>query len=453
MMARGANLRRPRGTAGGEVSIDARILIVARDDAWAGPFSEGLDRLGWRTITARGPYAAIAALGDLKVEAVIIDAQDEGAAALARRLKAAYAPRRLPIVGIGASEIGDAAHPFDMLIAPPLHPSQAVHRLESLIRLAVAQEEFDLRVQTFAERGRRLEALEIDSSPLRVLAVGEPAPRFLALSNALEESGADVVGAFTAYTAFDYLHERHFEAVVLWSRDDCREALSIANGMRRNTRLYHIPALLCSERAAEADVWDKGVTDVASPDAASGEMARRVVELAGAYRRQNNVRLALEKARGSGLMDAATGLFTRDLFAAHLTRLAHASRDRNRPLTVCVLKLADSPAVSMARAGGWLDRAIPQIGAMIGRLVRVEDTAARLGAEVFALALPGAILAAGRAAGERIAAVIACTAFSCGDGAPFVAEFDLGVAEVRPGESAARALEDAAASAMRRQAG
>ena len=36
------------------------------------------------------------------------------------------------------------------------------------------------------------------------------------------------------------------------------------------------------------------------------------------------------------------------------------------------------PEVTQARVGGWLDRAIPQIGSMIGRLVRVEDTAARL---------------------------------------------------------------------------
>ncbi|MDX5331290.1 MAG: hypothetical protein LPJ86_07145, partial [Caulobacteraceae bacterium] len=40
--------------------VQARVLIVARDDSLAGPLAEGLDRLGWRTITARGPYAGIA---------------------------------------------------------------------------------------------------------------------------------------------------------------------------------------------------------------------------------------------------------------------------------------------------------------------------------------------------------------------------------------------------------
>jgi two-component system cell cycle response regulator PopA len=431
--------------------VQARVLIVARDDVLAGPLAEGLDRLGWRTVTARGQYAAVASLSDLQIEAAIIDLAGGGdeALALAQKLKAACAPRRLPVIAIGDPDPALQSHGFDLTLAAPLHPSQAAMRLESLVRLAVSEEEFELRLETFIERGRRLDLPEADQSPLRVLAIGEPAPQFLALSNALAHSGAEVVGAFTAYTAFDYLHERTFDAVVLWAGENPQEALSIASGLRRNTRLYHTPALLYMRRESyvtTSEAYHRGVSDVASPETPEDETARRVIELARSYRRQSAVRNALEKARGSGLMDASTGLFTRDLFAAHLARLAHASRLRNRPLSVCVLKVSERPEVTAARAGGWLDRAIPQIGSMIGRLVRVEDTAARLGPEVFALALPATGLAAARAAGERIAAVIGCTAFESGDGKPpFVADFDIGVAQVAGAESAGRALEEAAA--------
>ena len=439
--------------------VQARVLIVARDDALVGPLSEGLDRLGWRTITARGPYAALAALSDLQIEAVLIDLRSMGedALTLPRRLKNACAPRRLPVVGIGDPDPSLQAHAYDLALAAPLHPTQAVMRLESLVRNAVAEEEFELRLETFAERGRRLETPDSDTSPFRVLAIGEPAPQFLALSNALSRSGAEVVGAFTAYTAFDYLHERPFDAVVLWAGDTATEALSIAAGMRRNTRLYHTPALLYMREESYATIseaFHRGVSDVASPETPEVETARRVVELARSYRRQTGIRKALERARSSGVMDAATGLFTRDLFAAHLGRLARASRVRNRALSVCVLKVADRPEVLQARSGGWLDRAIPQIGSMISRLVRVEDTAARLAPEVFALALPSTPLGAARAAGERIAAVIGCTAFEAGDGAaPFVIDFDIGVAKVDGAETAGRALEEAAAAAQARRAG
>ena len=57
------------------------------------------------------------------------------------------------------------------------------------------------------------------------------------------------------------------------------------------------------------------------------------------------------------------------------------------------------------------------------------------------------------AAGERIAAVIACTAFEAGERPAFVVEFDIGVAEVDENENAARALERAAAKALQQKAG
>lgn len=436
-------------------AVQARVLIVARDDAVAGPLAEGLDRLGWRTVTARGPHAALASVGDLQIEAVIVDLASlgEDGLSLARRLKTESAPRRLPVVAIGDPSNASEALGFDLVLAAPLHPAQAAMRLESLVRLAVSEEEFELRRTTFAERNRPLEAPELDPAPYRVLAIGEPAPQFLALSNALARNGAEVVGAFTAFTAFDYLHERPFDAVVLWAGDNPQEALSIAAGLRRNTRLYHTPALLYMRRDSyltTSEAYNRGVSDVASPETPESETARRVVELARGYRRQTAVRQALEKARTSGLMDSVTGLFTRDLFAAHLARLAEACRQRNRPLSVCVLKVSDRPEVRQARANGWLGRAIPQIGSMVSRLVRVEDTAARLGPEVFALALPATPAKAGRAAGERIAAVIGCTAFEAGDGkTPFVIEFDIGVAEVRSAATAGRALEDAAKAAGR----
>jgi two-component system cell cycle response regulator PopA len=436
--------------------VQARVVIVARDDALAGPLSEGLDRLGWRTVTARGGYAALAAVADLKIEAAIVDLTEAENLDIGRRLKEACAPRQLPVIGIGDPHPSLEARGFDVTLAPPLHPAQAAMRLETLVRTAVAEEEFELRVETFADKGRALDVPEVDSTPYQVLAIGEPAPQFLALSNALAANGAQVIGAFTAYTAFDYLHERRFDAVVLWAGENPQESLSIAAGLRRNTRLYHTPALLYmrpESYVTAAEAYHRGITDVATPETAEGETARRVVELARAYRRQTSVRQALESARSSGLMDPATGLFTRELFAAHLAQLAYAARQRNRALSVCVLKIAHKPELAQVRKGGWLARAIPQIGSMIGRLVRVEDTAARLAPEVFALALPATPASAARAAGERIAAVIGCTAFEAGDGKPpFVVEFDLGVAEVGPGDTAGRALEEAAAEAYARKA-
>jgi two-component system cell cycle response regulator PopA len=434
--------------------LQARVLIVAGDDSAAGPLAEGLDRLGWRTVTARRAISAVAALADLQIQAAIVDLASVGDEAkdLVARLRAACAPRRLPVIAIGAPDAFQKDRGFDLTLAGPLQPAQAVMRLETLVRTSVAEEEFELRQETFSERGHVLDPPEIDPSPFRVLAIGEPAPQFLALSNALARNGAEVIGAFTAFTAFDYLHERPFDAVVLWAGENPQEALSIAAGLRRNTRLYHTPALLYMQAQSSitaSEAYHRGISDVATPETPETETALRVVELARSFRRQKAVRAALDHARSSGLMDAATGLFTRDLFAAHVVRLARGAQERNRPLSLCVLRVSERPDLKAPRAGGWVARAVPQIGSMIGRLVRVEDTAARLAPEVFALALPATPLHAARSAGERVAAVIGCTAFEAGHGAtPFVVEFDLGVALVPTADSVGYALEQAAAAAQ-----
>jgi len=427
----------------------ARVLILSAADAVTGPLAEGLDRLGWRTVTARTLEAALITLGDFPIEAAIVDCAAGPDLAAAAALRAAVKPLRLPIIALAPSGGRGDFTAFDLVLPSQPHPSQAALRLEQSVRAAVAEEEFALRRDTFGERGVHLELPSEPSRPARVLVVGEPAPAFLALSNALQETEAvDVVAAFTAYTAFDYLHERPFDAVVLWGGDDQASALAIAGGMRRNTRLYHVPTLLYLKANADlnlSEAYNRGVTDVAAPDVPESESAGRIMALARAYRRQTAVRDALDKVRGSGLMDAATGLFTRDLFATHLARLGRSSQALRRPLSVCVLKVAERPEVTRAREGGWLDKAMPQIGSMIARLVRAEDTAARLGPEVFALALPATGPSQARLVGERIAAVLGCTAFESGEGeAPFVIEFDVGVAKLEPGQSAADALETAA---------
>ena len=113
-----------------------------------------------------------------------------------------------------------------------------------------------------------------------------------------------------------------------------------------------------------------------------------------------------------------------------------------------MLRIADTPEIARARAKGMLERAVPQIGSMVARLVRSEDSAGRLSNEVFAIALPATTLAQARNVGERISAVISCTAFDSGQGKPpFVVEFTIGAAELQPGETASAALMRAAQNA------
>ncbi|MDI7774487.1 diguanylate cyclase [Asticcacaulis sp. EMRT-3] len=429
----------------------ARLLLLSREDSWSQALSDDIDRLGLRTISASTPEAACMALGDLAIEAVLVNETCQQAwPDLTARLRAAAAPRHIAIIMMR----NDARHTvpagWDMAFTSEAHPQQIVVSIEHLVRACIAEEEYVTRCETFAADLQDLDTLMKAQPPLSLLSVGQPDPEFLAMSHALKAQGVDVVAALSSYSAFDYLHDKNFDAVLLWGGEQPSEALAIAAGMRRNTRLYHTPVLLRLNRLVELDMGDaflRGVNDIANPSATVVEIADRLTRLASGHRRQSTIRKTLEAMRHRPEMDEGTGLFGRDLFAAHLARLTKACRARQRGLSICVLRIADTPEITRARSRKALDRAVPQIGSMISRLVRAEDSAGRLSNDVFALAMPATTLAEARSVGERISAVVSCTAFDSGQGKPpFVVEFIVGAAELEPGETAAAALIRAAAA-------
>jgi len=433
------------------LTFPPRLLLLSRDEAWAQALADELDRLGLRTIAAASSEAACAALGDLGIEAVLIDEVGcEVSLTLVERLRKAASTRHIAVV-IMRSDKAVVPEGWDMVFTRDAHPQQIVLSVEHLIRGCICEEEYVTRCATFAADLPDLDAQMVSQPPLGLLCVGQPDPEFLALNHALKGQSVDVVAALSSYGAFDYLHDRAFDAVLLWGGEHPSEALAIAGGMRRNTRLFHTPVLLRLNRLVEIDTGDaflRGVNDIANPSAGVPEIAERLVRLAKSYRRQTTLRKTLDAMRHRPEMDPSTGLFGRDLFAAHLARLSQVSRERQRTLSLCVLKIADTPEIARARAQGALERAVPQIGSMISRLVRSEDTPGRLSNEVFAIALPATSLAQAGNVGERISAVISCTAFDSGHGKPpFVVDFTIGAAELRPGETAAAALTRAAGNA------
>ncbi len=354
------------------LALTARVLIVARDDVFARGLAHDLDQAGWRSITARGVNSGLIALQDFPIEVAIVMLGDDEATAVetAQRLKLASAPRRLPVLAIGRPENAPAEQEgFDLVLAAPLSAPQAAQRLEQLVRAAIAEEELELRRATFAEQGGRLERPRPDPRPLRVLAIGEPTPSFLGLSNVLKQHGVEVTGAFTSYTAFDYLHDRAFDAAVLWGGATHDEALSVAAGLRRNSRLYHLPTLLYLRSSAEidlADAYRRGLTDVAGAETPEGETALRVIALAKTYRRETAIRQALERARGSGVMEAETGLFTPRTVRRPSLALGHR-RAGAEPAPVGGGPARRGPAGGVAGARGRVAGARPASDRVHGR--------------------------------------------------------------------------------------
>lgn len=412
-----------------------QVLIVARNVAAASKLGEDLAALGWPCALAAGRHEAKAMLATGEFKAAIVYLNGLGGAL----------DLATPTIAVADHSGLNTPSNADLLLAGPVHPLQVATQLQALTRTALTRGEFARRQDTFAEAGMQLPTLPPDDSPLRILTVAEPAPPVLALTNALAEAGAQVTNALTTYTAFDYLQQGRFDAVAMWTGAGRQEALSIASGLRRNTRLFHIPVYLQqSEDAVVApqDAYRRGVSDLAAPNTTEAEAAWRILALARAFRVQTNVYNALTQP--------AIGHFPPPLFATHLARLA----SDERCLSVCVLKVALGPQAATARAGGWLEAALSEVGTMIQRLARVYDTSSRLAPDVFALALPDTDLAGARAVAARITTVVNCTGFTSTPGAaPLMLSLAAGIAEVATPAGVGAALETAAAQADAELAG
>lgn len=425
--------------------LAADVLIVAAHEQVARALSVGLGDLGWFTITATDPGSALAVIEDLDIKIVIIDmaSNDPGQLSLPEKLRAACHPRILPILGLSPPATLREAHSFDLILATPAEALQLDFRIGPMVRMAMAKEELGLRLTTLARLGGAMSELPRVSERGCVLSVGEPGPQVLSLANRLREQGLDVISALTPNSAFDYLHGRTFDAVVIWGGQDDPAALSLARGVRRNSQIYHTPIILMTTERSSDDLkiaYGLGVSDVASPECPVDETAHRILELARSFRDLRVTQDQLSRALGD------QDILPWTTFSTHMETLTQAAGERMRPLSVCILRLADGRASDLA-----LTNALDQAGSMIRRLIRIEDCMARLDATSFAVLMPATPTDYARIAGERIRSVLACAAFDGAAGKGHVVlDFKVGVAGISNGETVAaslnRAAEDAQAS-------
>ena len=446
---------------GNLVQSEARVLLVTQARSARSGLINGLNRLGWPATATSSAEVALQILAKAKIDVVVIDLIQASkttlkeAAILGRQLKAALAPKTVMVIALANPEPLAAHKGLDLVMTDPLDPAQLARGLEVMVRLAMAQDEIALRTETFATLGSPLVVPIELQTPYQILMIGQPAPQMLAIYNALIKTGAEVSATFSMAAGFDSLHRMQVDAVILRAANQPEQALSMAAATQRNSAHHHLPISLLLSESPSVDAshaLNRGISDLISADTDEGIVANQVLEMAGTYRRIRAAKAALATSRQSDLMDAATGLFTAPLFAIHLFGLNRSAIARGRPLSICVLRISERRDTAKARAQGWLDPVMPQLGAMLTRWVRGEDSVARLGPDIFALALPGTSARSARLAAERVAAVVSCTQFGSGGGqSAFIIEFDIGVAEVAEGESPAKTLERAASGVLQRR--
>ncbi|MFW6412634.1 MAG: hypothetical protein ACOC0V_00720 [Oceanicaulis sp.] len=305
--------------------------------------------------------------------------------------------------------VGDHG-PADARLRAPAHAVQIAARLRAMIRLSVLEDVARLRSVDAADAGSPPIAPAPPAERSCVLFVGAPCPAFMRLQHAMAGAKIDTVAAFSTFNAFDYLHERAFDAVVLNADPKPDLAHTVCSAMRRNTRLYHTPAILLTrgESYAHADeAFARGASDLLDADAPAAEMRERITALTGERRRRRAAKALLEACRAAPLLDQNSDLFGAEFGERHLKSLAASASVRKQTLAIIGLQASAPQDAGEKQALSALD----QFSAMLRHCVRAEDLAVRAENGSYYVALPNTTEEEARLVAARVSAIAECTAY------------------------------------------
>ena len=419
-----------------------RVLIVTDDVEASAPLIGGLRGLGFdvqmagfdgRELTdlpANAPAAVLCFLTDFV----------NSSAEIVQSLRDAFAPRVVPIIG-RLSRATDAANAFDSVLYAPVHPTQLSQRIAAMIRLGQMEYEILRRMDTLRDDFGQEFALTDDRlrEPFRILFVGKADPAYMAVVNALKDKNVDVVAAFTSFSAFDYLHDRVFDAVVMNALSGEEPAMTISQTMRRNSRLYHVPTLFLIDAetfAGKARAFESGARDLIDAGSPLPEIAGRIIELANYHRLHERLKREFRGLGGATCTDPETGVFNADFLSAHLKRVSRDCRARGVPLSILTLKLL--PATTERIEPDDLRQAYGKAVELIGGLVRMQDIVARVDIDTVIIAFPEEVGGAVEAVLDRMTGLIECAAFERADGSrsPVTLRIEAAIIEQERHESA-----------------
>ncbi|MEP1229965.1 MAG: diguanylate cyclase [Litorimonas sp.] len=341
----------------------------------------------------------------------------ERSARVVKSLRAHYAPIDIPIIGAATRATKIRTDHFDSMIFAPMHSSQIANRVRSIIRLGQMESEITRRIDTLNENfGFNAKLPEnLTPRPFQILFIGKATPAFMVIVNALQQKNVNIVAAFTSFTAFDYLHEDRFDAVVMNALEQAEPALSISETMRRNSELYHIPTLFLVKSETfnhREEAYQSGASDIISIDSHETEISGRILELANYYRIHEQLKFEFNSLGGPECLDESTKLFNGNFYAAHSKRIANTAQTSIKDFSSLAIRV--HPYGRDEIKPMFMSLAFSQLGLMLKNLVRMQDIVARIDEDLFVMTLPNTNAAETLTVIERIKNVVDCAAFDTG---------------------------------------
>ena len=418
-----------------------RVLIVTDNLHEAGHVANALDAQGYTISYSEFNGVTLTPLPDAAPEAILFVFTDyiEEAPNLINQLKSQFAPSTPTIIGALMRDGNIDLSIFDSVIFPPAHTIQIATRVNSLIRLGQMEREIKRRIITLKRDFNidyNLSKTNLNQ-PFRILFIGKATPDFMVIINALQKKNVEVVAAFTSFSAFDYLHESDFDAVVMNALEQSEPALTISETMRRNAKLYHVPSLFLVNGDTYSDyelAYNKGARDIISADSDTKEISGRILELANYHRIHSQLKAEFEIVDAK-CIDEDAKVFNEAFLRAHIDRTADELESNNLPLTL--LTIQAQPNSRSQVPNDKIADAIGKLGQMIKSIVRMQDISARISEDIFIIAFPEQDMSSVESVLDRIKGIVDYATFDSGNqsDAPFTISLKTSISQHMDHES------------------
>ncbi len=351
-------------------------------------------------------------------------------------------PDRPLLVTLGHFEAEDAPQLMvDVRLSSDAALALAPVRLQFARRILARKAERALRVESLNRFGFEAPAPKRRKG-LQFLYVGDASTVFPVLQRQLARGGHELAAAFSGYTAFDYLHDTRFDAVIVDTRAPHIRADAFCDMLSRSPNLTDTPILALIDDAAPLQpAILQSASDLIDGAASVHAIQRQLINLARDV--DEDARLCCPPMGEAA--DTITGLFARGFFEAHLQRQIDWALDFDQPLSLIVIRIEDDTATSDGRALG-------HAAGLLKSLLRAQDTPSRIDWTTLMVSMPGADQSDAIRAARRISNVLDATAFETGMGSPSrQVNADCRVLELEEGQGAHAFLSDALALGPRRK--
>lgn len=302
-----------------------------------------------------------------------------------------------------------AAAPWaDAAVHPETTLKHIADRVNAMVRLVVLETECDLRAQSLAANGLKLDDRGLKPpARIRALHIGGPSKDFGSLQDSLNQADIELRPVLRSTLALDEIENGLVDAVILDASLSPQEARELSLLLRRNSDLALSPVVVLDPRGAHSGRAPSLLSDIIRGPANPELIGVRIGQLVRESRRRRRALALLRRIRMKEAFDPATGLSTQAFLDTHLKTYLIASAETGRAFAAGVFRVSPREPLHPPEAHSMGE----QIGNLVARLIRAEDTAARVSEDTIAVIFPATSETAAQGALKRIAAVLGATRF------------------------------------------